>query len=81
MPSSFIVSMQEPEIDEDERFLDEDDETPMTIELAGVSNAWRKLYKQSRKHLRFNLHTINFCLLQTMSLWFKSYNELRFIKV
>ena len=27
--------LKEPEIDEDERFLDEDDETPMTIELAG----------------------------------------------
>ena len=26
--------LKEPEIDEDERFLDEDDETPMTIELA-----------------------------------------------
>ena len=28
--------LKEPEIDEDERFLDEDDETPMTIELAGT---------------------------------------------
>ena len=28
--------LKEPEIDEDERFLDEDDETPMTIELAGM---------------------------------------------
>jgi hypothetical protein len=45
--------LKEPEIDEDERFLDEDDETPMTIELAGVSNAWRKLYKQSKKHLKY----------------------------
>ena len=53
----------------------------MTIELAGVSNAWRKLYRQSRKYLRFNLHTINHCLLQNMSLWFKSYNDIRFIKV
>ena len=38
--------LKEPEIDEDERFLDEDDETPMTIELAGVSNSWRKQYRQ-----------------------------------
>ena len=51
----------------------------MTIELAGVSNAWRKLYRQSKKHLRFNLFTINPCLLQVMSLWFKNYNTLRFI--
>ena len=104
--------LKEPEIDEDERFLDEDDETPMTIELAGVSNAWRKLYRQSRlrhreegggerelgieaaskgqaqkrdrvtfsfgrKHLKFNLFTINSCLLQTLSLWFRFYNDLR----
>ena len=27
--------LDEPEIDADERFLDEDDETPLTIELAG----------------------------------------------
>ena len=40
--------LKEPEIDEDERFLDEDDEAPMTIELAGVSNAWRRMYRQSR---------------------------------
>ncbi len=69
--------LKEPEIDEDERFLDEDDETPMTIELAGVSNAWRKLFRQARKHLRFNLFTINACLLQTLSLWFKSFNDVR----
>jgi hypothetical protein len=28
--------LKEKEIDEDERFLDEDDETPLTIELAGM---------------------------------------------
>jgi hypothetical protein len=27
--------LNEPEIDADERFLDEDDETPLTLELAG----------------------------------------------
>lgn len=32
--------LKEPEIDEDERFLDEDDETPMTIELAGKKEIW-----------------------------------------
>ena len=32
--------LKEPEIDEDERFLDEDDETPMTIELAGMVMFW-----------------------------------------
>ena len=46
------------------RFLDDDDETPLTIELAAVSNAWRKPYKQSRKFLRVNLFPINQCLLQ-----------------
>ncbi len=71
--------LKEPEIDEDERFLDEDDETPMTIELAGVSNAWRKLFRQSRKHLKFNLFTINTFLLHTLSLWFKSYHNVRYV--
>ena len=62
----------------DFRFLDDDDETPMTIELAAVSNAWRKPYKQSYKFLRVNLHPVNNCLLQTMNLWYKSYHKVRF---
>ena len=33
-----------------------DDETPLTLELAGVSNAWKKLYKSSKKYLRSNLY-------------------------
>ena len=33
-----------------------DDETPLTMELAQVSNSWRKLYKSSKKYLRVNLH-------------------------
>ena len=73
--------MKEPEIDEDERFLDDDDETPMTIELAGVSNAWRKIYKTSRKYLRVALHPINQCLLMTMTLWYKQYHKTRFVSV
>ena len=48
--------LKEPEIDEDERFCDMDDETPLTVELATVSNAWKKLYKSSKKYLRINLH-------------------------
>ena len=48
--------LKEPEIDEDERFCDMDDETPLTAELATVSNAWKKLYKSSKKYLRINLH-------------------------
>ena len=73
--------LEEPEIDADERFLDEDDETPLTIELAGVSNAWRKQFKVSKKYLRINLHPINHCLLQTLTLWYKSYNKVRFINL
>ncbi|QQP52954.1 Dynein-1-beta heavy chain, partial [Caligus rogercresseyi] len=64
-----------PEIDEDERFLDENDETELTIELAQVSNAWKKLYVQSRKYLRLHLHPLNPCLIQMLSLWYKSYDE------
>ena len=56
--------LKEPEIDEDERFLDEDDETPMTIELAAVSEAWKKLYRSSKRHLNHHLHLINQCMLQ-----------------
>ena len=69
--------LKEPEIDEDERFLDEvfnffyffllirtflakDDETPMTIELAAVSEAWKKLYRSSKRQFSFFL----FFLLQ-----------------
>ena len=69
--------LKEPEIDEDERFLDEDDETPMTIELAGVSEAWKKLYKQSRRYLSHNLHLINLCMLQSQTLWQSSFVHLR----
>ena len=36
--------MKEPEIDADERFLDEDDETPLTIELAGNSVSALPIY-------------------------------------
>ena len=57
--------LKEPEIDEDERFLDEDDETPMTIELAAVSEAWKKLYRSSKRYLNHHLHLINQCMLQT----------------
>lgn len=57
--------LKEPEIDEDERFLDEDDETPMTIELAAVSEAWKKLYRSSKRYLTHHLHLINQCMLQT----------------
>merc|ERR1711923_235408 len=71
--------LKEPEIDEDERFLDEDDETPLTIELAAVSNAWRKFFKTSKKYLRMNLHPINPCLLQTLNLWYKTYNKMRYV--
>jgi len=53
----------------------------MTIELAGVSNAWRKLFRQSKKHLRLNLFATNACLLQSLSLWHRRYDELRFIDV
>ena len=72
---------KETEIDEDERFLDEDDETPMTIELAGVSEAWKKLYKTSRRFLGNNLHLINQCTVQTLALWHKTYNTLRLIDI
>ena len=71
--------LKEPEIDADERFLDEDDETPLSIELAGVSLAWRKYFKSSKKCLRMNLHPINPCLLQTLTLWYKSYNKMRYV--
>ena len=73
--------LKEPEIDEDERFLDEDDETPMTIELAAVSEAWKKLFKTSRRYLTHNLHLINQCMLQSQTLWHKSFVELRLIDV
>ena len=73
--------LKEPEIDEDERFLDEDDETPMTIELAGVSEAWRKLYKQSRRYLSHNLHLINLCMLQAQALWESNFVNLRLIDI
>ncbi|XP_071743282.1 dynein axonemal heavy chain 7-like [Lepeophtheirus salmonis] len=73
--------LKEPEIDEDERFLDEDDETELTIELAGVSNAWKKLYIQSRKYLRLNLHPISSCLLQMLNLWYKSYDDLLWVNL
>jgi hypothetical protein len=36
-----------------------DDETPLTVELANVSNAWRKTFKSSKKYLRANLHPGN----------------------
>ena len=71
--------LKEPEIDEDERFLDEDDETPMTIELAGVSEAWKKLYKQSRRYLNHNLHLINLCMTQAQNLWQTNFVHLRLI--
>ncbi len=48
--------LKEPEIDEDERFCDMNDETPLSLELAAVSNAWKKQYKISKKFLRLNLH-------------------------
>jgi len=48
--------LKEPEIDEDERFCDMNDETPLTLELAAVSNAWKKQFKTSKKFLRLNLH-------------------------
>ena len=73
------VVLKEPEIDEDERFLDEDDETPLTIELAAVSNAWRKQFRSSKKYLRSNLFPINQCFLQTLTLWYKEYNNIRFV--
>lgn len=73
--------LKEPEIDEDERFLDEDDETPMTIELAAVSEAWKKLFKTSKRYLTHNLHLINQCMLQTQTLWHKSFVDLRLIDV
>ena len=73
--------LKEPEIDEDERFLDEDDETPMTIELAAVSEAWKKLFKTARRYLTHNLHLINQCMLQSQTLWHKSFVELRLIDV
>ena len=73
--------LKEPEIDEDERFLDEDDETPMTIELAGVSEAWKKLYKQSRRYLTHNLHLINSCMLQSQNLWQTKFVKLRLIDI
>ena len=64
--------LKEPEIDEDERFLDEDDETPMTIELAAVSEAWKKLYRSSKRHLTHHLHLINQCMLQAQVIRFDS---------
>ena len=73
--------LKEPEIDEDERFLDEDDETPMTIELAAVSEAWKKLFKSSKRYLTHNLHLINQCMLQTQTLWHKSFVNIRLIDV
>ena len=73
--------LKEPEIDEDERFLDEDDETPMTIELAGVSEAWKKLYRQSKRYLSHNLHLINLCMLQAQALWESNFVNLRLIDI
>ena len=73
--------LKEPEIDEDERFLDEDDETPMTIELAGVSEAWRKLYKSSKRFLTHNLHLINQCMVQAQNLWQNKFVHLRLLDI
>ena len=73
--------LKEPEIDEDERFLDEDDETPMTIELAKVSDAWKKLYRQSKRFLQHNLHLINLCMLQSQTLWQSNFVNLRLIDI
>ena len=46
---------------------------------SGVSNAWRKIYRQSRKYLKFNLHVTNPFLVGSLSLWHKSYSTLRMI--
>ena len=32
-----------------------------------------------RKHLKFNLFTIHGCLLQTLGLWFRAYDRVRFV--
>ena len=47
--------------------------------FSGVSNAWRKLYRTSRKHLKFNLFTINGFLMGTLGLWYKKYDTLRLL--
>ena len=53
----------------------------MTIELAGVSEAWRKLYKQSRRFLTHNLHLINLCMVQTQNLWQNKFVSLRLLDI
>lgn len=47
--------------------------------FSGVSTAWRKLYRQSKKYLKFNLHVTNPFLVGSLSLWHKSYSTLRLI--
>ena len=49
----------------------------MTIELARVSEAWKKLFRQSRRYLTHHLHLINQCLLQAQTLWQNSFVSLR----
>ncbi len=44
-----------------------------------MSNAWRKLYRQAKKYLRFNLHVTNPFLQGTLSLWHRSYAGLRLV--
>lgn len=51
----------------------------VVVSFSGVSTAWRKLYRQSKKYLKFNLHVTNPFLVGSLSLWHKSYNSLRLI--
>jgi hypothetical protein len=49
----------------------------MTIELARVSEAWKKLFRQSRRYLTHHLHLMNQCMLQTQALWQNGFVKLR----
>jgi hypothetical protein len=49
----------------------------MTIELARVSEAWKKLFRQSRRYLTHHLHLMNQCMLHAQGLWQNSFVTLR----
>ncbi|PNF31634.1 hypothetical protein B7P43_G17186, partial [Cryptotermes secundus] len=50
-------------------------------ELKGLSKIWRPNFEKNLSKIQTNLHRVNPCLAQVLDLWYKSFSEMRLVKV
>ncbi|XP_073942137.1 dynein axonemal heavy chain 7-like, partial [Choristoneura fumiferana] len=58
-----------------------EEDTPFKQEMAQKSDDWRNRYALAKKALAKDLYSVNPCIAQVLQIWWKQFNDLRFISM